>query len=61
MSAIDIFREILKMSKKSRRTGINSVCSAHEAVLKAAMQQAKDDNSILLIESTSNQVNQEGG
>jgi D-tagatose-1,6-bisphosphate aldolase subunit GatZ/KbaZ len=61
MSAIDIFREILMSNKKGRRTGIYSVCSAHEAVLKAGMLQAKEDNSILLIESTSNQVNQDGG
>ena len=61
MSVIDIFREILMLNKKDRRTGIYSICSAHEAVLKAGMLQAKEDNSILLIESTSNQVNQDGG
>ena len=61
MSVIDIFREILMSNKKGRRTGIYSICSAHEAVLKAGMLQAKEDNSILLIESTSNQVNQDGG
>jgi len=61
MTAIDIFREILRMNKKGRGTGIYSVCSAHDAVLKASMLQAKDDNSIVLIESTSNQVNQDGG
>ena len=57
MSAIEIFREILRANRKGRGTGIYAVCSAHETVLKAAMLQAIEDNSILLIESTSNQVN----
>ena len=61
MSAINIFRDILMSNKKSRHIGIYSICSTNEAVLKAGMLQAKEDNSILLIESTSNQVNQDGG
>lgn len=61
MGAIDIFCEILRMNKKNRGTGIYSVCSAHETVLKASMLQAKEDKSIVLIESTCNQVNQDGG
>ena len=61
MTAIDVFREILRMNKVGKSTGIYSICSAHDTVLKASMQQAQEDNSILLIESTSNQVNQDGG
>jgi D-tagatose-1,6-bisphosphate aldolase subunit GatZ/KbaZ len=61
MTAIDLFRELVLMNKKGRGTGIYSVCSAHETVLKASMMQAQEDNSIVLIESTSNQVNQDGG
>jgi D-tagatose-1,6-bisphosphate aldolase subunit GatZ/KbaZ len=61
LRAIDIFRSILRSNKKGLKTGIYSVCSAHETVIKASMQQARADQSILLIESTSNQVNQEGG
>ncbi|MDR0601610.1 MAG: class II D-tagatose-bisphosphate aldolase, non-catalytic subunit [Treponema sp.] len=41
--------------------GVYSVCSAHPAVLKASMRQAAEDGSFLVIESTSNQVNQYGG
>jgi D-tagatose-1,6-bisphosphate aldolase subunit GatZ/KbaZ len=41
--------------------GIWSVCSAHPEVLRAAMDQALGDGSALLVESTSNQVNPEGG
>jgi len=37
------------------------VCSANQAVLEAAMAQALRDDSLLCIESTSNQVNQYGG
>ena len=38
-----------------------SVCSAHPRVIEAAIQQALEDESIFLVESTSSQVNQEGG
>ena len=41
--------------------GIYSICSAHPWVLAAAMQQAVDDDTPLLVESTSNQVDQYGG
>jgi D-tagatose-1,6-bisphosphate aldolase subunit GatZ/KbaZ len=41
--------------------GIYSICSAHPWVLEAAMRQAIDDGTPLLIESTSNQVDQYGG
>ena len=43
------------------RIGIYSVCSANRYVLEAAMLQAREDDSMLLIESTSNQVDQFGG
>jgi D-tagatose-1,6-bisphosphate aldolase subunit GatZ/KbaZ len=41
--------------------GIYSICSAHPWVLGAAMMQALEDGTPLLIESTSNQVDQFGG
>jgi D-tagatose-1,6-bisphosphate aldolase subunit GatZ/KbaZ len=41
--------------------GIYSVCSAGPLVLRAALAQARDDGSPLLVESTCNQVNQLGG
>jgi D-tagatose-1,6-bisphosphate aldolase subunit GatZ/KbaZ len=41
--------------------GVYSVCSAHPLVLRASMRQALDDESVLLIEATSNQVDQFGG
>ena len=38
-----------------------AVCSAHPHVIDAAIRQAKDDGSVLHVESTSSQVNQCGG
>ena len=41
--------------------GIPAICSANRSVIEACMQQALEDLSLLLVESTSNQVNQYGG
>jgi len=57
----DRFLEILIQNRLDRSKGIYSVCSANKAVLEACFLQAREDNSILLIESTSNQVDQYGG
>jgi D-tagatose-1,6-bisphosphate aldolase subunit GatZ/KbaZ len=43
------------------RKGISSICSANEFVLEAALEKGTDDSKHVLIESTSNQVNQFGG
>ncbi|WP_438863341.1 D-tagatose-bisphosphate aldolase, class II, non-catalytic subunit [Neptunicella sp.] len=51
----------IKKHKAGEGGGIYSVCSANKLVLKAAMLHAKQNNEQLLIESTSNQVNQDGG
>jgi D-tagatose-1,6-bisphosphate aldolase subunit GatZ/KbaZ len=60
-NARDIFLEIVDNNRKVGKKGIYSVCSANAAVLEACFRQAREDESILLIESTSNQVDQEGG
>ena len=60
-NARDIFLEIVANNRKVGAKGIYSVCSANAAVLEASFRQAREDESILLIESTSNQVDQEGG
>ncbi|HHC7201731.1 TPA: D-tagatose-bisphosphate aldolase, class II, non-catalytic subunit [Vibrio parahaemolyticus] len=52
---------IVKQHKAGNENGIYSVCSAHPLVLEAAILQAKQDQSPLLIEATSNQVDQFGG
>lgn len=45
----------------SQPVGIYSVCSAHPFVIEAAVRQAVEDQTPLLVEATSNQVNQFGG
>ncbi len=52
---------LLRSNLEGAPVGLYSVCSAHPLVLKAAFRQALEDHSLLLIESTSNQVNQFGG
>ncbi len=47
--------------KAGEAVGIYSVCSAHPLVLEAALRQAHARGQPLLIEATSNQVNQAGG
>lgn len=56
---------LLQVHLGKRKTGVPSgiyaVCSAHRWVIRAAAEQAAEDRSLLLIEATSNQVNQFGG
>ncbi len=54
-------REILCANRESGKGGTYAVCSAHVAVIEAAVQQSLQDGSILHVESTSSQVNQFGG
>ncbi len=54
-------RDVLKQNRRSGSGGIYSVCSAHPWVIEAAIRQATEDNTIFLVESTSSQVNQDGG
>lgn len=53
--------ELLAANRRGKGLGIYSICSANRFVLEAGMLQAQRDKSLLLIESTSNQVNQYGG
>ncbi|PJE78282.1 D-tagatose-1,6-bisphosphate aldolase subunit KbaZ [invertebrate metagenome] len=53
--------EIIKRHKQGASCGVYSVCSANRLVLEAAILQAKKNDSGVLIEATSNQVNQFGG
>lgn len=56
-----ILPAIVAAQKRGEPKGIYSICSAHPAVLEASVRQALKDDAPLLIESTSNQVNQYGG
>jgi len=54
-------RNVLRGNRQSGKGGIYAVCSAHLAVIEAAVQQSLEDGSVLPVESTSSQVNQFGG
>ena len=54
-------RDMVRDQKRGEPRGIWSVCSANPFVLEASMEQARAEGSSLLVESTSNQVNPEGG
>lgn len=58
---MDYIRNVLLDKNINNDKGIYSVCTANEFVLKSALNFAKEQNSFLLIEATSNQVNQFGG
>jgi D-tagatose-1,6-bisphosphate aldolase subunit GatZ/KbaZ len=59
--AVELLRARLLRNKNGAGTGVYSVCSAHKAVLQAAIAQAREDDSFIIIEATSNQVDQTGG
>lgn len=61
MSGLHPMKEIVKKQKAGIPTGIYSACSANDLVIEAVMERAKDDNDVVLIEATANQVNQYGG
>jgi len=52
---------IIRRHKAGVPIGIYSVCSAHPVVLEAALRQGLEAGTPVLIEATSNQVNQYGG
>lgn len=53
--------ETVDRHKSGLAVGVCSVCSAHPLVLEAAILQALEDGTYLLVEATSNQVDQFGG
>lgn len=53
--------ELIEKRRNGAKAAIYSCCSANEDVLRAAMLRAKSTGGVLLVEATSNQVNQFGG
>lgn len=53
--------DIVAEHKQGKPAGIYAICSAHPLVLEAAILFARDSHTPLLIEATSNQVDQFGG
>ena len=56
-----VIREVIARHKAGRSVGVYSACSAHPLVIEAALTEARRQSGSVLIEATSNQVNQDGG
>ena len=54
-------QDIIRRNRSSDAVGVYAVCSAHPDVIAAAAGEAKENHSVLHVESTSSQVNQFGG
>jgi D-tagatose-1,6-bisphosphate aldolase subunit GatZ/KbaZ len=57
----EYLRSVVQRNRRGATVGTYAVCSAHPAVIDAAIQQALEDGNCLHVESTSSQVNQFGG
>lgn len=57
----DPLRDLVTRHRSGEAVGLPSLCSAHPLVLQAAMEEAAVGNGMVLIEATSNQVDQNGG
>ena len=57
----DILREVIRRNRAGQAVAIASVCSAHPDVLAASLLLAAEKGRALVVEATSNQVNQDGG
>ena len=53
--------DVVARHRAGAPVGITSVCSAHPLVIRAALRHAQATGAEVLIEATSNQVNQDGG
>ena len=60
-SATHNLASLIEKNRRGDPVGVYSICSANRFVLEAGIVQAHRDDCLLLIESTSNQVNQFGG
>jgi D-tagatose-1,6-bisphosphate aldolase subunit GatZ/KbaZ len=56
-----VLAEVAKAQRNGEARAIPSICSAHPEVLRATFEHAAAEGGVVLVESTSNQVNQEGG
>jgi D-tagatose-1,6-bisphosphate aldolase subunit GatZ/KbaZ len=54
-------QDIIRRNRSSEAVGVYAVCSAHPEVIAAAASEARANESILHVESTSSQVNPTGG
>jgi D-tagatose-1,6-bisphosphate aldolase subunit GatZ/KbaZ len=60
-STTELLLDLADSNRRGHAVGLPSICSADHFVLEAAVHQARRDDTVVLIESTCNQVNQFGG
>lgn len=58
---VEVLRDIIRRNRAGQQVAIPSVCSAHPDVLRASLALAETLDRPIVIEATSNQVNQDGG
>ena len=58
--ASGLLQDMIRRNRNGEKFGLYAVCSAHPSVVDAAMRQSMENGSVLLVESTSSQVNQFG-
>lgn len=58
---MSLVQSLIAAHRRGERVGLYSVCSSNDQVLRAAMDVAQRYGTVLLIEATSNQVDQFGG
>lgn len=58
---VDVLRRTIASNRAGQAVAIPSVCSAHPEVIRAAVLLADELDRTVVIEATSNQVNQDGG
>jgi D-tagatose-1,6-bisphosphate aldolase subunit GatZ/KbaZ len=61
MDAYDFLKDVVVSQHRGKLKGVFSLCSTHPSVIVATLKNARDEGSVVLLESTSNQVNQFGG
>ena len=61
MDAYDFLKDVVVSQHRGKPKGVFSVCSTHPSIIVATLKNARDQGSVVLLESTSNQVNQFGG
>lgn len=60
-SGVQRLKDLLAANRRGERAGVTSICSAQPFVLEAAAMRAARGGGLLCVESTANQVNQDGG
>ncbi|SJZ54237.1 class II D-tagatose-bisphosphate aldolase, non-catalytic subunit [Consotaella salsifontis] len=61
MKSLQLYRDTLESNRAGKGGAVASICSAHPYVLRALFRSARERETVTLVESTSNQVDQYGG